>query len=283
MCTAFKYKTYMGRNFDYEISLGEQIITIPANEYDNKYAIIGICTGIVDDYPLLYDGMNEKGLCMAGLAFEGNAGYSENGIPAYDFILRILGKYESVTEFIADKPTVSNEQYKDIPNSDLHWFLCDSERAVIVESIDGEMRIHNALTEVLTNNPPYAQQLELMTNVFNLIGSYPEPPLLQKTRGNETYGLLGDYTSYSRFSRVAYLKNNLEKADVEFNGLTQAFHLLASAEQVYGSAKVGDKFEYTIYSAVYDMDSGALVVRTYDDMSHYHIEFGFDEVNRYDI
>ena len=154
MCTAFKYKTYMGRNFDYEISLGEQIITIPANEYDNKYAIIGICTGIVDDYPLLYDGMNENGLCMAGLAFEGNAGYSENGIPAYDFILRILGKYESVTEFIADKPTVSNEQYKDIPNSDLHWFLCDSERAVIVESIDGEMRIHNALTEVLTNNPP---------------------------------------------------------------------------------------------------------------------------------
>lgn len=31
---------------------------------------------VADGYPLYYDAMNEKGLCMAGLNFVGNAAYA---------------------------------------------------------------------------------------------------------------------------------------------------------------------------------------------------------------
>ena len=39
MCTALKYKQTMGRNFDYEVSYGEEIVQIPRHKYDNIYSI----------------------------------------------------------------------------------------------------------------------------------------------------------------------------------------------------------------------------------------------------
>lgn len=66
---------YFGRTLDYEVSYGNQIVITPRNyalrfrhteDQPHHYAIIGM--GLVaENYPLYYDAMNEKGLCMAGL------------------------------------------------------------------------------------------------------------------------------------------------------------------------------------------------------------------------
>ena len=90
MCTAATYQSagfYFGRTLDYEVSYGNQIVIPPRNyalrfrhteDQPHHYAIIGM--GLVaEDYPLYYDAMNEKGLCMAGLNFVGNAAYSAPG------------------------------------------------------------------------------------------------------------------------------------------------------------------------------------------------------------
>lgn len=58
---------------------------------------------IADGYPLYYDAMNEKGLCMAGLNFVGNAVYFEpkNGkenIAQFEFIPYILSHCDSVLQ-----------------------------------------------------------------------------------------------------------------------------------------------------------------------------------------
>ena len=78
MCTAATYQTkdfYFGRTLDYEFSYGDQIVVTPRNyhfqfrhtEYSvSHYAIIGMAH-VASDYPLYYDGINEKGLGMAGL------------------------------------------------------------------------------------------------------------------------------------------------------------------------------------------------------------------------
>ena len=78
MCTAATYKTkgfYFGRTLDYEFSYGEEITVAPRNfpfEFrhtgicQSHYAIIGMAH-VANNYPLYYDAMNEKGLCMAGL------------------------------------------------------------------------------------------------------------------------------------------------------------------------------------------------------------------------
>ncbi|MBQ2412742.1 MAG: linear amide C-N hydrolase, partial [Anaerotignum sp.] len=84
MCTAVVYKNrYFGRNLDYTRSFGESIVITPRDFLfvfpDEKimrhhHAIIGMAH-VSKEYPLYYDGMNEKGLGMAGLLFDGNAVY----------------------------------------------------------------------------------------------------------------------------------------------------------------------------------------------------------------
>lgn len=62
--------------------------------YDGKkithYALIGMAH-VIDDYPLYYDAVNEKGLGMAGLNFVGNACYNDvqenvRNVAQYEFI-----------------------------------------------------------------------------------------------------------------------------------------------------------------------------------------------------
>lgn len=78
MCTAATYKTtdfYFGRTLDYEFSYGDEVAVLPRNYaltfrhmgvLKAHYAIIGMAY-VVGDYPLYYDGINEKGLGMARL------------------------------------------------------------------------------------------------------------------------------------------------------------------------------------------------------------------------
>lgn len=80
MCTSVNYKPkdfYFGRTLDYEFSYGDEVVITPKNyqfrfinkdNIDNHYAIIGMAH-VMDNYPLYYEAMNEKGLAMAGLNF----------------------------------------------------------------------------------------------------------------------------------------------------------------------------------------------------------------------
>ena len=80
MCTAISYVTkdhYFGRNLDMEFSYDETVTITPRNypfffaegtEMRRHYAMIGVAY-VVGGYPLYYDAVNEKGLCMAALSF----------------------------------------------------------------------------------------------------------------------------------------------------------------------------------------------------------------------
>lgn len=279
MCTTFKYKNCMGRNLDYEVSYDEELRLIKSMELYNEYAIIGMCTGFIKEYPLMYEGMNEKGLCCSALAFTGNAVYGDEeenkiNIPAFDFVFQILSSFcsvEEVKDFLyANDVNIDNRQYSDeFPNSDLHWFVCDKKRGMIIEQTKEGLNYYWG--EVMTNNPPFVDQLKLEDTTQKYMGlyMYSDVPKKYYTRGFETYGLLGDYTSYSRFSKVKYFKEHLERYSKDnFNNVTQTFHLLSSVEQIYGLTPVNDKFEYTIYSVVYDMENLEVYLRFYDDLNY---------------
>lgn len=268
MCTILKFKSCVGRNFDYDISNNEEIITIEKDEFNNKYAIIGICTGLVNDYPLLYDGMNECGLVCGGLAFVGNAKYfryqeDKFNVPSFDFTFQVLANNKSIKEVKEwlDDVNIWCEPFSDeIPNTDLHWFIADEKESIIVEQTNDGLKWYDG--EVMTNNPPYPNQLTncKITNQMigcNLFETY-------NSRGKETDGLSGGYSSYERFCKVTYLKEQLEKVTDKFNQLSETFHLLGSVEQVYGVTSVDNGFEYTIYSTVYDMKNRTMWIKTYD-------------------
>ena len=146
MCTAATYKTkdfYFGRTLDYEFSYGEEIVVTPRNfvfpwrklvNPESYYAIIGMAY-VVKDYPLYYDAVNEKGLCMAGLNFVGNADYKEekqdkDNVTPFEFIPWILTQCASVREARAllGKINLINIPFsKELPLAQLHWILADSK------------------------------------------------------------------------------------------------------------------------------------------------------------
>ena len=89
MCTAIRFESgdvYFGRNLDLERGYGEKVVITPRNYkfkmretgiLRTRYGIIGMAA-VVDNYPLYFEGTNEKGLSMAGLNFPGNAYYGDH-------------------------------------------------------------------------------------------------------------------------------------------------------------------------------------------------------------
>ena len=183
MCTAATYKTkdfYFGRTLDYEFSYGDEITITPRNytfefrhmeKLSSHYAIIGMAH-VAGDYPLYYDAVNEKGLGMAGLNFVGNAVYNEveNGkenVAQFEFIPWILSKCATVQEAkdLLKKINLVKTPFSEmLPCAQLHWIIADKEEAITVESMADGLHVWDNPAGVLTNNPPFDQQMFLMNN-----------------------------------------------------------------------------------------------------------------------
>ena len=70
MCTAVwdKHGGLFGRTLDLEYTYNEQVVVSPGRLFGGWYNMVGVAT-MAGDYPLYYDGVNEKGVAMAGLHF----------------------------------------------------------------------------------------------------------------------------------------------------------------------------------------------------------------------
>lgn len=291
MCTAATYKTedfYFGRTLDYEISYGDQVVITPRNypfrlrngeTLKNHYAMIGMAC-VMQDYPLYYDAVNEKGLGVAGLNFVGNAHYGKsmggrNNLAQFELIPYLLGKCASVKEVrraletvnLIDTPFMEN-----LPVAQLHWLIADREECIVLESVRDGLKIYNNPVGVLTNNPPFDMQLFNLNNYLHL--SAENRPntfsnalsLNAYSRGMGAMGLPGDLSSQSRFVRAAFVRMNSISGDSEPESVSQFFHILASVDQQRGCCRLGDgKCEITLYTSCCNADKGIYYYTTYDN------------------
>ncbi len=292
MCTAATYKTkdfYFGRTLDYEFSYTEEVTITPRNfpfilrsgeKMAKHYAMIGMA--FVQEIPLYYDAVNEKGLGMAGLNFVGNACYNDPApdkinVAQFEFIPYILGKCASVDEAVKllEKINLTNLPYSDkLPVSQLHWIIADKHRAITVESVKEGLKIYENPVGVLTNNPPFDEQMFNLNNYMGLSPREPKNlfsdklPLKAYSRGMGALGLPGDLSSQSRFVRVAFTKMNSVSGSSEEESVNQFFHILGSVEQQRGCCLVGEKdYEITIYTSCCNADKGIYYYTTYENHS----------------
>lgn len=291
MCTAATYKTkdfYFGRTLDYEFSYGDQVTVTPRNypfhfrhagDLTNHYAIIGMAH-VADDYPLYYDAVNEKGLGMAGLNFVGNASYSEvqtegDNIAQFEFIPWILSQCSSVTEVREklDHINIVNTPFSaQFPLAQLHWIIADEKEAITVESMSDGFHVYDNPIGVLTNNPPFPQQMFQLNNYMHLSPKQPvntfgsNLPLNAYSRGMGALGLPGDLSSASRFVRVAFTKANAFSGESEEESVSQFFHILGSVDQQRGCCEVSDgKYEITLYTSCCNTTKGIYYYNTYEN------------------
>ncbi len=291
MCTAATYKTkdfYFGRTLDYEFSYGDEITVTPRNypfafrsggKTDNHFAILGMAH-VADGFPLYYDAMNECGLCIAGLNFVGNAFYRDplpdkENVAQFEIIPWLLSQCGTVSEARErlENINITNIPFSDkLPCAQLHWIIADKNEAITVESVKDSIKIYDNPVGVLTNNPPFDEQMFNLNNYMHLSVSNPQNtfsdklPLKCYSRGMGALGLPGDLSSQSRFVRVAFVKQNSLSADTEAESVSQFFHILGSVDQQRGCCKLDeDKYEITLYTSCCNADKGIYYYTTYDN------------------
>ena len=291
MCTAAAYQTknfYFGRNLDYECSYGEDITVLPrafslpmrhTQPLERHYAMIGMAH-IRDGYPLFYDAVNEKGLCIAGLNFVGNAVYRKpeagrRNVAQFELIPYLLGTCANLSEaktLLSEINLTDTPFCEGMPPAQLHWMLADRTGCVVIEQTADGLHVYDDPAGVLTNNPPFPMQLFALNNYAHLSPKSPENhfspelPLQCYSRGMGALGLPGDLSSQSRFVRAAFVRANSQSGDGEEESVSQFFHILGAVAQQRGCCALENgAFERTIYTSCCNADRGIYYYTTYEN------------------
>ncbi len=291
MCTAASYRTrdfYFGRTLDYEFSYGDEVTVTPRGypfrfrhmgSIAQHYAMIGMAH-VVGDCPLYYEAVNEKGLGMAGLNFVGNAVYQnveagKDNVAQFEFIPWILCQCACVQEartLLGRMNLVNTPFSQELPVAQLHWIIADRDEAITVESVQDGLKVYDNPVGVLTNNPPFPEQLFQLNNYMSLSPKAPQNrfseqlPLRAYSRGMGALGLPGDLSSQSRFVRVAFTKMNSVSGDSETESVSQFFHILGSVDQQRGCCELEDgQYEVTLYTSCCNADKGIYYYTSYDN------------------
>lgn len=296
MCTSLTLKSlddknFLARTMDFPLTFNESVHLIPRNfkwnsvadkkEYKSKYASLGMSI-VMNNHPVLADGINEKGLCCATLYFPGFAHYSKElsekkiNLAPYDFVYFVLSNCANLEEVIEKVKMVD---FIDVPLSflgitpPLHWTVTDrSGRSIAIENTIEGLKITENPIGVMTNSPEIGWHL---TNLRQYIGANPiqnkevkwgELNLNAFGQGSGTFGIPGDYTPPSRFIRAAYLKHVSVPANDEIEGVTSIFHILANCEVPKGAVlKDGKDLDFTLYTAAMCSESCTYYYKTYEN------------------
>ncbi len=177
-----------GRTLDWHEHFDERILRIPQGfSYDRgglaedgasarigRYAILGMGTE-QEGYPLLADGMNERGLCMAGLRFAASAHYMPVtatppagivNLAPWELIPYVLGTsatLEEAEEVLARVRVVDRRfplaSGNSIPNAPLHWHIADcGGGSLVAEATARGLEVYKAPLGVMANDPTYPVQ-----------------------------------------------------------------------------------------------------------------------------
>lgn len=289
MCTAICDNFLCGRTLDNDISYGERVIFLPRNYeisllWQGKISahdgILGV--GIIkNEFPLIYDAVNESGLFMAGLNFVGNAHYlpkqaGKLNLASFELIPYVLAKCKCLKEAfeIFKDINITDDSFdKALKYSQLHWIVGDKESSLVIEATKAGIQICQNPIGVLTNNPTFDFH---MTNLANYMSLSPKSPVNQLcpnvdlpiySRGMGSLSLPGDFSSVSRFVRGTFLKNHTRPESSLDSQINRFFHILNGISVPKGCVINQDGLPiYTIYSNCYNLNDFCVYYRCYDNM-----------------
>lgn len=258
MCTALALnlgRRWFCRTLDIEEPYGETVVLAPRlfawhflheGERGESLAMLGMAH-LFDGKPLYYDAVNEVGLAMAALRFWGEAVYrraepGEIGVAPFEMIPWVLGRCRSIEEArerLSSVAVTDDAVSESLPTTPLHWLLSDGKRSLAIEPLEGGLSVVDAEYGVLTNAPRYAEQIK--------------NPALRVLAGDSAEGLPGDFSSLSRFVRMAYVAKNASEITVA----DRCFSLMDAVAVPCGCARgLGGRPIATRYTACIDLRDG---------------------------
>lgn len=279
MCTALHAHGCFGRTLDLEYTYAEQVALTPRDlplslrhlpPLRRHYAMLGMAT-VADGYPLYYDAVNEQGLAMAGLNFPHSGVYAPatkgvRNVASFELIPYILGQCADIrgARQVLQEIRVCDTSFSpDYPATRLHWMVADATASIVAESTAEGVRVYDNPVGVMTNEPPFHDQLRHWSTFRYLTAAEPSETPPRLGRGSGSLGLPGDFTSPSRFVRAAFAAAHSEAAEATAQ-VGQFFHLMTTVGVPCGCVRLPDgRRVVTLYTACMDLKERVYYYRTY--------------------
>ena len=288
------------RTMEFAIDIHSDVLMIPRGfartgttpdgkeglKWKAKYASVG-ANGV--GLPVLFDGLNEKGLAAGTFYFPTSAGYmpytaadAGKTIAQWEVGSWILENFASVEEVKANignivVPAVVFGGWGFAPGA--HYSVHDAAgKSIVIEYVRGKLNIHDNPLGVLTNSPTFDWHMTNLRNYVNFSMSSAPPvrlgsvKLLPTGQGSGMLGLPGDFTPPSRFVRAVAFSQSVFKPKTGDDTILEAFHVLNQFDIPKGAAREHEKDEhgniladYTIWTSANDLKAKRFYFRTYEN------------------
>ena len=239
-CTDFGFKsgsnTYVGRNMDFPVEMNSRLSIHPIGEawvgqtpsgnpglpWTVQIGFVGISafSGSTDEVDDVVDGINQKGLSGAVLTLHSSqyqippSGSDGKTLSQLQVLAFILGTCSTIDEvaMTLEQVYVWEASFPGVPEVPMvHYAFHDAEGGhLVVEYLKGQP-VFQANLGVLTNDPPFEDQLTNLMRYANLISQIPNPIMVNGVilppggPGTGSIGLPGSMDSMSRFVIIATL------------------------------------------------------------------------------
>ncbi|HRD56015.1 MAG TPA: choloylglycine hydrolase family protein [Parachlamydiaceae bacterium] len=276
-----------GRTLEFAIELDNSLVVIPRGyafqgfslNYESKYGVLGI---IAFDNLAVLDGINEKGFSIGTFFFPGFAGYaknnSNNGLSPADFPNWALTQFATIEEL---KTALETIKIVDVPVKGwgqeappFHYIVYDrTGKSLVIEPIDGELKIYENPLGVLTNSPDFKWHLTNLRNYINLTTINAKPfkfrglEFVGFGQGSGMVGIPGDFTPPSRFVRATIYTAAAIPSNTSDEAIFQTFHILNQFDIPIGAIKEEKEgkiyTDYTMLTCVRDPENLKYYFKTY--------------------
>lgn len=284
MCTGVYFKdknnnVYVGRNLDIPGDYHEHPLIMPRGYKINyrylssqfaSYAVLGMGVN-VNDYPLFFDSMNEKGLSIMGLEFTGKNFYNTYekkdaiNLASFELSLYLLENCQNINDVkkLVNKINITNVNFNEqFSSQSLHWMISDNESSIVLESTVSGIHLYNNDVGILTNSPEFPWHIENLNNYINLVPQEKNNAIWGKHKltanfiGSGSLGLPGDSSSAARFVKAAYINTHYPTQKNEHSNVARLLNTLKAVSRPLGTVELNNgEFDRTVYSCCYSSKS----------------------------
>ena len=288
------------RTMEFAIDIHSDVIVVPRGyartgttpdgkeglKWKSKYASAG-ANGV--GFPLIFDGLNEKGLAAGLFYFPTSAKYmpytaadAGKALAPWEVGSWMLENFASVEEVRANignvvVPAVVYKEWGFAP--EVHFIVQDAAgQSIVLEYVGGKLNIHDNPLGVLTNSPAFDWHMTNLRNYVNFsmtnaapvkVGSVTLKPFGQ---GSGMLGMPGDFTPPSRFVRAVAFSQSVFPSKTGDDAVLEACHVLNQFDIPKGAAREHEKDEhgnvladYTIWTSASDLKTNRFYFRTYEN------------------
>ena len=288
------------RTLEFSIDLESDVIMVPRGyartgttpegkngmKWTSRYASLG-ANGV--GMPLLFEGVNEKGLAVGLFYFPTTAGYMKYN-PAE--AARTIAPWE-VGSWILENFATTEEVRQNIGSISVaevvfkkwgfvppvHFVVHDaSGKSIVIEYVEGNLHVYDDPLGVMSNSPAFDWHLTNLRNYvnFSMVNAPPvEVGGIRLTgfgQGTGMLGMPGDFTPPSRFVRAVAYSTSAPPSKTGAEAVLQAFHILNNFDIPKGAVREDQKdkhgnivADYTIWTSAIDLKARRFYFRTYEN------------------